>query len=809
MCRSAHRAVYQISLVLFSSLVSFSIGSLCIALVALYHQERAVLIVIACSTILYGFSSFPLTIFLRCTHLQLSFFKILCILFQLVTLGASIEYFNHLIKYTIPSDTHLHKNLLIGLDSLLLCSFLVNGFVLGSTREPICSSQKDNDLESPEPKALMENLQEKIEKYIPVKNSAQTLIPETDTLRNLQRIPPWNVGQDLAAPLTETASLPSVIQHRGEFINLPESTIPDNGNKTSEFPNLKTLMTSPKLKRPFEFKFNSPRAFAKKNRIHLRKRNSTFWRFQNKNRSVSSRHMGRLSTIPDLSRSMLNCSIKSQNLDSDNKFDKSSDSIIDPAHFRSRSRRDSSIPAMELERSAVERINSALLPPCLKVSDSPITYPLSSVLDFGSELLTPVKSDISADNSIERNGLEDIPQVPQLPDETSSNFFTEQQMADIDIPPNVTLENWEKNKETFLKRATSISRLNNSNNNKNSKTSGLLPALQFDNKKRASVPEIPGIPDLQAKHDFCFPVKKPLGPEKNFEDGDYDTISALEQYFRDVNEEQLENINIENGFQHHKESSPSNTQRVSKDLRRNSFRHSPTKSIVSIISGKESLGGLQKSQTMLVNNNNNDGSPTKSSPSRSQRLKRMGKKLSLSNISDTMINMTGNLDSGNEFRSPFKDGRIRGKSVDFSYIYNLQSSHSPTKSTSGLSSNHGSICNNRRHSVATEKSSGKGISNLQLKNGNVNSNANSTANVNFNTHFGTNMNSNADLKLTDAIVECKTPPPNRIPSAESSDVSAVSTTNYPDIVMSEYDRERWNTLLSLQLINSKGQFKTS
>lgn len=327
MCRSAHRAVYQILLDLLSSLIAFSIGSLCIALIALYHQEKAVLIVIACSTILYGLSSFPLTIFLRNTHSQLYFFKILRLLFQLMTLGASIEYFNHTIKYTIPTDTHLHKNLLISLDSLLLCSFLVNGFTLGFTRESIYSSQENKDLESHEPKAFMDNIHEKIEKYVPVKNSAQTLIPETDALQNLQRIPSWNVGQDSAAPLGETASMSSVIQHRAESMNLPKVATLD-GHTTGKLPNLKSVMTSSKLKRPFIFKFNSSRTFAKKNGIRLRKRrNSTLWGRQDKSRSVSSRHMGRLSTIPDLSRSVLNCSVTSQNANSGNKFDKSADSI--------------------------------------------------------------------------------------------------------------------------------------------------------------------------------------------------------------------------------------------------------------------------------------------------------------------------------------------------------------------------------------------------------------------------------------------------------------------------------------------------
>lgn len=803
MYRSVHRAFYQIPLVLFSSLISFTVGSLCIALVATYHQEETVLIVIACSTILYGISSLPLTLILRNAHSQFLFLKFPCILFQLTTLGASIEYFNRTTKRAIENDTYRHKNLLIGLDSLLLCSFLANGFALGCTRGPVGDLQETKDLESHEPKAFVTNLDDKIEQYVPMKHSAQTLIPEIDALRNLRQTPSWNVGQDSAMQLRGTESMSSVVQHKLQSMDLPRAATSEDNTK-AKLPNLKALMTSPKLKRSFVFKFNSPKALARRNGFGLRKRkNSTLWERENRNRSVSSRNTGRLSTIPDLSHSVLNYSGTSLNSKSGHRFDKSADSVIDPSHFRGLRKRASSAPTIELERNAIERINSALLPPCLKISE-PLTASSSvPMLDFPLRALSPVTSDVSADNSIERNDLEDIPQVPQLPDETASNFLAEQDKPNMDIPLNVTLDRWEKNKENFLKRAATMQEHNNRsgcNNNGN-----LLPALQFESEQKPPVLEIP---DLQTKDNFSFPVQKPLEVQTKFEDNNYDTISALEQYFSDIDEEeQREGINIEDGFQYHNKSPSFHSQRFSKDLQRNSIKHSPTKSLISMISGRESLVGHQRSQTLLVNNNinnnNSDGSPTKSSPSRSQRLKRMGKKLSLSNISDTMINITGNTENGNEFRSPFKDGRVRGKSVDFSYIYNLQSNHSPTKSTSGISSNHGSIYKDRRNSVATEKSMGKGVSGFQLANANATSNATSNANAN------TNANTTADAKVAEAIVECRTPPPpNRIPSTESSQVSAASTTNYPDIVMSEYDRERWNTLLSLQLINSKGQFNT-
>lgn len=796
MCRSARRAFGEISLVLLSSLLSFAVGSLCIALVALYRQEEAVLIIIACSTILHGISSFPLTILLKNTQALVLSFEFFCILFQLITLGASIEYFNHTTKNVITTETLLHKDLLIGLDSLLLCSFLVGGLALGRANTVIGYSKESKDLESYEPKAYVDNIHDRIERCVPVKNSAQTLTPEMDAIRNLQRMPSWNVGQTSAAHVGESASMSSVIQHRLESMNLSRPATPEN-KMTSKRPSLKSVITSPKLRKPFVFKFNSPRALTKRTGLGLRKRGKpSKLEMGNGSRTVTSHQKGRLSTIPDLSRSVLNSGGASQDFGSRLRCDKSADSVIDALNYRTPSRPASSIPAIELERNAVGRINSALLPPCLKISDPPTSSSTPSILDLPSRNAFPITPDISADNSIERNGLEDIPQVPQLPAETVSNFFTEQDVPNMDVPQNVTLEAWEKDKETFMKRAA------NMQENRDNTSRNLLPALKFENEKTVPISEVP---DLQARDNFSFPLQKPLELQTKFEDNNYDTISALEEYFRDVGEdEKRESVHIQNGFQYHSKSPSVQAQRFSKEFNRNSFRHSPTKSIISMISGRESLGGHQRSQTILLNNNvnnsNSDGSPSKHSPTRSQRLKRMGKKLSLSNISDTMINITANTDSNSEYKSPFKQAHIRGRSIDFSYIHSLQSNHSPTKSTSGLSSHHGSINKNRRHSLATEKTIIMGGSNTQA--------ANAAINTAVNLNSNNNQNTNTNTKVVDAIQEKRTPPQNRLPSTESSQTSAASTTNYPDIVMSEYDRERWNTLLSLQIVNSKGQFKT-
>lgn len=765
MCRSthgAHGAYDECSLALLSSLISFAIGSLCIALVALYHQDEAVLIVITCSTILHGFASFPLSLFFRNTHIKRFFVKSFCIFFQLITLGAAVENFNQTTKHTIATDTPLHNNLLIGINSLLLCSFFINGFNAGY--KGLTSSHSANKAanEFHEEEAFPSKVHDKLERHIPLKNSAQTLTPDMDVLRNLHHVPSWNSGQPPADQSAEETSLPSVIQHRLESMNIPRAPT-TNLAKSGKIPQLKSIMTSPKLKKPFVFKFSSPKGLGIMSLNH-RKCKSPPSIQESRNRSVSSRYMARLSTIPDLSRSMLNFSSSSQDCNSPHKVDKSTDSVIESAQLRIQSRRTSSIPAIELERSAVERINSALLPPCLKITERFNKSPTPSLLNVPLRNLAPTTPEDSAEDSIERNDLEDIPQIPDTVDESMSNFFAEQNKTTADVPENVTPEIWEKGKEKFMKRAAILQ-----------ESGGLLPAFQFDNEKAAPIAEIPA---LHAKTNFSFPLKNSQGLQTKFEDNNYDTISALEEYFRDiVQHEDQESDNMQNGFEHHNKSSSFNTKRFSRELNRTNVKHSPTKSIISMISGRESLGH-QKSQTAQVNPNvihgiGND-SPTKSSPSRSQRLRRMGKKLSLSNISDTMINIGATADS-NDFAIPFSEGHPRGKSFDFSYIHNLQS-HSPTKSASGLSSNHGSIRKDRRHSVATERG------------------------------LATIGSPFCQPNTTTAINECKTPPV-RSTSGKSNQSSAESATNYPDIVMSEYDRERWNTMLSLKMIDSRGQLK--
>ncbi|AQZ12952.1 IRC8 (YJL051W) [Zygosaccharomyces parabailii] len=769
MCRSSHGAhgtFDEVSLGLLSSLILFAIGSLCIALVALYHQDEAVLIVIACSTILHGLTSFPLSLFFSNTHTQAFFFKFLCIFFQLITLGAAVEYFNHTTKHTIVTETHLHGNLLISIDSLLLCSFFINGFNVGY-KSLICSHSegkvaKDFD----EREQFTPKLHDKVEKHIPLKNSAQTLTPDMDVLRNLHQVPTWNGGQATPEQSAEEKSLPSVIQHRLESMNVHKATTKNLGkvSRTSRIPQLKSVMTSPKLRRPFVFKFSSPKGLGIKSSSKTKRSEGTQLPQDSSNRGASNRYMSRLSTIPDLSRSMLNFSSSSQGCNSPRRGDKSTDSVLESAQWRIRSRRTSSIPAIELERSAVERINSALLPPCLKVTESFQQSPNPSLLNVPMRNLAPATPEDSVQDSIERNDLEDIPQIPQTLDESLNNFFAEHNKPTMDIPQNVTMEDWEKGKDMFLKRAASLQ-----------KGAGLLPAFQFDNEQvNASAVK----PELHSKTNFSFPLQKPQEPQPKFEDNNYDTISALEEYFRDIGQHaEEESENMQNGFQHHNNSSSFNTKRLSRELKRTSTKHSPTKSIISMISGRESLGH-HRSQTVLANANTTDGivnnSPSKSSPSRSQRLKRMGKKLSLSNISDTMISMGANMDGSNEL--PFHNGHPRGKSFDFSYIHTLQSSHSPTKSASGLSSNHGSVRKDRRHSVATER----GLATITSPFGQPKNNA--------------------------AISECKTPPI-RSMSGKVSEFSTESVTDYPDIVMSEYDRERWNTMLSLKMIDSRGQLK--
>lgn len=123
----------------------------------------------------------------------------------------------------------------------------------------------------------------------------------------------------------------------------------------------------------------------------------------------------------------------------------------------------------------------------------------------------------------------------------------------------------------------------------------------------------------------------------------------------------------------------------------------------------------------------------------------------------------------------FGHDRKKNQSIDFSYVRTLQSSHSPTKSNSG-NSRRDSINNGRPHSVANER-------------------ALRTASTLF---YLQQNNATCTLDAKEPVLEA--PQSIRSLSSGSGQESTGSGAGYPEVVFSEYDREKWNVLRNLHQI---------
>lgn len=761
-----------LSIKYLGSMVSLAAGSLCVTLVVMYRQDKATLIVMACSNLLYGLGFFALCLLYvnrRDKTYILSVSQLACICIELITLGAAVCHFNNGRKNSIAPNTHLHQNLVTALDSLLLFTLFINGMAIASlkaakTADESSLSQQDCD------SALQDA------KFIPLKNSSQTLTPSMEIFQNIQSqcgSKGWHLNNAPTTHSSDDISFPSVVKHKLDCLSSreasPVSSISRKASGIKSRLRSSSGSSSPRRSRSLLSRLRSSKL---KTTMENRKRNFTGSEATNKN--INGRYVTRLSTIPDLSRSVLNVILSSS--DGPSRQDKTADLS------RDQNMRHSSIlpdPALELERDAIERINSALLPPCLKIMETPPPSEKSTVTkpEFAEASRAVTYNEFqdnvhSSPDMLEINDLGEIPQIPAANHGSMSGSSADFELP-ADFPQLLTMDMWRENKDQILARAGKI------------QNRTLLPAFDL------------GSPDLTDQNvqnvqvqgpAFSFPSKScpvDLNTKATADQKDFDTISALEEYFRDLNEHEEEEMQIiEEGLKHDLSTSAV-AGNVSKEIIRTSTRHSPTKSMISIISA----ASQQRSQTMRNSylNATGDARPStgilsasvKTSPTRSQRLKRIGKKLSLSNISDTMINHSITSDTTGELFGSGKHDHMRGKSIDFSYVHNLQSNHSPTKSTSGQSMC-GSSFKDRRHSMAADHGLRTASGLFSLQNG--------TSTANFGPDPTTNTTWNEQLSEAQDSSH-----------SASSEPSSSSTTDYPDIVMSEYDRERWNTILRLNL----------
>lgn len=783
----------QLPLAILGSLASLASGSVSTALVALFHREEPELIVIACSTILSGLIFLALCLLPmgrsgNSSASLLGKFGIICI--QLVILGASVYYLNFGRKHGSLSNTQLHSNLLVALDSLILSTLFLNGLVIGSW----ISVRKDSIDESREQKSKTMN---DPEKYIPLKNSSQTLTPGMEFLHTFQSQSgpkTWNLTDTSGTHSSDEHSFPSVVKHKLEYLSSreasPASTISRKASSISL--KLRSASDSPKTKGSIISKLCRGRV---KSLHNNRARDGS----DSENKNINGRYVTRLSTIPDLSRSVLNFMLSSSDnqVSQENQIrpDRTASQIMESSHGQiAEGERTSSGQALDLERNAIERINSALLPPCLRIMETPPPAQQTTPKEPSGTRMSPVICQHGSTAGVESNtdtlegsGLGKVPRIPMTSHDNGSDLSTDYDMGTA-FPQMATMEMWQENKDTGVQRPEKLHE------------QVLLPAFDLGRSNLST-----GSIDLQTSAGFSFPSKiqpNEITIKDKLVEKDLDTISALEEYFRDVSihEEDEEQI-MQNGLKQDFSSSML-ADRVSKELMRTSTRHSPTKSMISVLSAasqqrshtvrnsylnmSNDAAHLQNSYYITSPSNAIINATKSSSPTRSQRLKRIGKKLSLSNISDTMTNHSFTSDATGEFLGTSKHDHMRGRSIDFSYVHNLQSTHSPTKSTSGTSMN-GSY-KDRRNSLIPELAYRAASGPFYLQNGNstINHEPDLVVNSTFNEQSSNNRNSS---------------------SSASTNPSQESTTRYPEVVMSEYDRERWNSILNLKKVDSHGQLK--
>ncbi|CAI1512041.1 hypothetical protein SEUBUCD646_0J01570 [Saccharomyces eubayanus] len=788
-----------------SALLSITTGAIAIALLCKFHHTEAVLVVIVCSTLLYGIPSLisfiTETVFAPSRFRIGYFYNILNFALPLITLGCTVGYFHDTLRDQTSIQNESHKVYITTLDSLLIFTLFINGIQLGSFLKDLNVDHFGNTgYTSNNTNANQYDKEENmvdIGRFVPLKNSSQTLTPDLELLHggpnNMDNVA-WVINElsmNTHANKTTASdenSNSSVIRH-----NL--GPMPSKTNFTSkQYPKKPSHSHFSKLKKYNTFFLGPIENRYKKNAqpsVKVPKENNG-----------SHRNEARSSTISDISKSFLNfLALNEKNGNSSSAAKTPSEGRVSmiiteenntPKHKISHDSHSIESPNLKLEREAIERINSALLPACLRVTDRIISTQ-QSIQNEQSYQTTPLipqmenEGDCCIQDILMTNELQDIPQIPRIVSDSVYNIGQEY-TNHVELPAHVTLEMWEKDQENILRKVTT-----NLAGNK------LLPPFRFTSKSDIDPNSLPTEleVELHTQNNFSFPFKKEgshIAASNELDQKDFknsDTISELDEYLHDasIQEEDAGHL-IEDSLNQNNISSTT-IDNIPKDTARVDTRHSPTKSIISMISGSGSvkhqrshstlnnfLTGhsrnnsqinqlLQGSSSNMMSNTSPHASPTKS-----LRM-RFGKKLSLSNISDTMSPYESSLTDSMNYS--FGHDRKKNQSIDFSYVRTLQSSHSPTKSTSG-NSRRDSINNGRPHSVANER-------------------ALRTASTLF---YLQQNNATCTLNAKEPVLE----PPQSIRSLSSGSgqESTGSGAGYPEVVFSEYDREKWNVLRTLRQI---------
>lgn len=783
-----------------SALLSIATGAIAIALLCKFHDHEAVLIVIVCSTLLYGIPSLisfiTETVFAPSKFHIGYFYNVLNFALPLITMGCTVDYFHNTLRSPISVQSESHRVYITTLDSLLIFTLFINGIQLGfflkdgnannfgSSSNNISTDQYDKEANA------VEN-----GRFVPLKNSSQTLTPDLELLHGSPKsmngvawlINELSTNSNTNANKTISSdenSNASVIRHKLGPIS------------TSKCPKKPSHSHFSKLK-----KYNSFFLGPKENRYKRNTQQATKVPTEKKSNHRSSQYVSRLSTISDISKSFLNfLALNEKNGNSTSTARTPSEGrvsiIINEGNntLKYKTPHDSHTidsPNLELEREAIGRINSALLPACLRVTDKMIS-PQQSTQNEDSYQATPLIPQVEVDDDfyvgdiLMTNELQDIPQVPRISSDIEDDF-EQQYTKHVDLPARVTLEMWEKDQEKILQKVTT-----------NRDKSKLLPPFRFTSESDMGPSTSTELEvELHTQNNFSFPFKSAglqIATSDQFNQQEFktsDTISELDEYLHDasIQEEDASQL-IESSLNQNNLSSTT-IDNGPKDMSRFSTRHSPTKSIISVISGSGSVKHQHSHSTLsnfftghsrnnsqinqlLQGSSSNMMSNTSphSSPTKSLRM-RFGKKLSLSNISDTMSPYESS--TTDPINYSFGHGHNKNQSIDFSYVRTLQSSHSPTKSTSG---------NSRRDSLNNDRTQST-----------VNERALRTASTLFYLQYN-----NATCTLNGEEPVLDTPQSIQSSSSGSEQESAGSGSGYPEVVFSEYDREKWNVLRNLKEI---------
>lgn len=750
MMRVSHSALWKACLRAMSIGSFLACGGLAVTLVCIKNPtiilNRPSLIIQACAFITGGINQIVMLI------ISSRFLICISIVAHGVALASSISYTYTLIKgLQISQVSEISMHLIVAHLSLIFYSMLLGGTILASSVLAIkCPIEEEQDLEN-QP-VIREHTDSKT---VRLKNSAQTLTPEHDMEELMAKpLQNWMNNCPTIYSGSDTTSTPSVVKYNLEQQSVQKQYKDHDHSKTFRH----KLAFSGKLAK-------SPKMEAlKKIAKGKSSRNSSPEPPVSPLNETHVRYVTRLSTIQDNSRSFLNVLSNSQCAEETRK---SLNSISLPEN-ESKSVVDLDNSMLLMEKHAIDRINSALLPPSLRNND---TNKKSLNDNFKNNTLADIAVSNTNCDTLLVNDLQDIPQIPTW-DENH-----EIPVANNNFLRSTSLKEWKSNGAQLLENERKLS----------ASTSQLLPGFNFYANAQ-----------LQTKSEFSFPgtAKKSIPRHDMLENEHGDTVSELDVLFTEnaiqfqKNEDETD---IMQDVLKQDNSSPI-IQKMSKDLTYRIDPHSPTKSITSIMSS--SANNSVKSPSKLASIFSNGGSSSianyyqhsrsnsqvtaapypasnymnanysvQSSPTKSNKLRRsLTKKISLSSISFKHD------EHETSFNDCFHSSRhSRGQSIDFSYVHTLQSKHSPSKSLSTIG---------RRNSTINAGERGlRSVSALFFLQNEEESKSQQECNITL-----------PDGELLEEKDQ----------SSAISTSSKCSDISYPKKVFSEYDREKWSTILSLE-----------